>query len=87
MNFKLSGWVLHRIGFSVRVVGQDRMLPVGKPECKKLKAGRLEQQVPVLVGEVGYPGDPVTEVSYDVDGGGEEVVELGDLHCFVFHQT
>ena len=48
------------------------MLPVGKPKCKKLKAGRLEQQVPVLVGEVGYPRDSVAEVSYDVDGGGEQ---------------
>ena len=63
------------------------MLPVGKPECKKLKAGRLEQQVPVLVGEVGYPGDSVAEVSYDVDGGGEQVVELGDLHRLVLHEA
>ena len=63
------------------------MLPVGKSECKKLKAGRLEQQVPVLVGEVGYPGDSVAEVSDDVDGGGEQVVELSDLHRFVFHKT
>ena len=63
------------------------MLPVGKSECKKLKASCLEQQVPVLVGEVGYPRDSVAEVSYDVDGGGEQVVELGDLHSFVFHQT
>ena len=65
----------------------DRMLPVGKSECKKLKAGRLKQQVPVLVGEVGYPGDAVAEVADHVDGGGEQVVELGDLHRFVFHQT
>ena len=61
--------------------------PVGEPECKKLKAGRLKEQVPVLVGEVGYPGDAVAEVADHVDGGGEQVVELGDLHRLVLHEA
>ena len=39
------------------------------------------------MGEVGYPGDAVAEVADDVDGGGEQVVELGDLHRLVLHEA
>ena len=61
--------------------------PVGQAEGEQLKTGRLEEEVAVLVGEVGDAGDPVAEVPDDVDGGGEQVVELGDLHSLVLHQA
>ena len=37
-----------------------------------------EEKLTILLAEVVEAGDPITELVDDIDGGGEEGVELGD---------
>ena len=63
-----------------------RFPPVGQPQGEQLQTRRLEEEVPVLGGQLRDAGDAVAEGADDVNGGGEEVVELRDLGSLVLHQ-
>ena len=52
--------------------------PVWKAKGEKLETGWSEEQLPVLLAEIVVAGDLVAELEDDVDGGGEEAVELWD---------
>ena len=63
-----------------------RFPPVGQPQGEQLQTGGLEEEVPVLGGQLRDAGDAVAEGADDVNGGGEEVVELRDLGRLVLHE-
>ena len=44
-----------------------------------------KEKLTILLAEVVEAGDPITELVDDVDGGGEEGVELGDAGCLPGH--
>ena len=44
-----------------------------------------KEKLAILFAEVVEAGDPITELVDDVDGGGEEGVELGDAGCLPGH--
>ena len=49
-----------------------------KAKGEKLETGWSEEQLPVLLAEIIVAGDLVAELEDDVNGGGEEAVELWD---------
>ena len=60
--------------------------PVGQPEGEELQTRGLEQEVAVLCPQLRHAGDPLSEGADDVNGAGQEVVELRDLCRLVLHQ-
>ena len=44
-----------------------------------------KEKLTILLAEVVEAGDPITELVDDVNGGGEEGVELGDAGCLPGH--
>ena len=58
--------------------GGECVLPVGEAESEQFQTGGPEQEFPVFLAEVGEPGDFVTKRENDINGGGEQIVELGD---------
>ena len=60
--------------------------PVGQPEGEELQTRGLEQEVAVLCSQLSHSRDPLCEGADDINGAGQEVVELRDLRRLVLHQ-
>ena len=60
--------------------------PVGQPEGEELQTRGLEQEVAVLCSQLSHARDPLCEGADDINGAGQEVVELRDLRRLVLHQ-
>ena len=80
-DYNVGNWIVYQEYLYYSVL---TYWPVWKAKGEKLETGWSEEQLPVLLAEIIVAGDLVAELEDDVNGGGEEAVELwdpGGLHC------
>ena len=62
-------------------------VPVSHSEGEELEASRLEEELSVFIGQFTYARDSVTEVSDNINGSCEKIIELSDLGGLIFHES